>query len=212
MVFAARGDFTYLQWALGSVIARFIVALWFVRVFYQREIFSPYDYIGHRLGDGAKKLTTLLFFLGSILGQSVRLLVTALVPRTCTGIDLHLCIWIIGGFAVLWTLMGGMTTVIWTDVVQFGVFVLADLVGVGNRSHRIRGSRGVGGVARVADRHKIHGELVGPAAENSRAGCLRLGKIPGNQQKPGDQAGACHLPWPPERTQNLGDMLTYSHN
>jgi SSS family transporter len=128
MVFAAKGDFTYLQWALGSVIARFIVAIWFVRVFYQREIFSPYDYIGHRLGDGAKRLTTLLFFLGSILGQSVRLLVTALVLRTCTGIDFHLCIWIIGGFAVLWTLMGGMTTVIWTDVVQFGVFVLGGVL------------------------------------------------------------------------------------
>jgi Na+/proline symporter len=128
MVFAAKGDFTYLQWALGSVIARFIVALFFVRVFYQREIFSPYDYIGHRLGDGAKRLTTLLFFLGSILGQSVRLLITALVLRTCTGIDFHLCIWIIGGFAVLWTLMGGMTTVIWTDVVQFGVFVLGGVL------------------------------------------------------------------------------------
>lgn len=124
MVFAMGGDFTYLQWAIGSVAARFIVGIWFVKVFYEREIFSPYDYMQERLGPGARTLTTLLFFVSSVLGQSVRLLVTALILRAVTGLNFELCIAIIGLFAVVWTLMGGMTTVIWTDVIQFFVFVL----------------------------------------------------------------------------------------
>lgn len=124
MVFAMGGNFTYLQWAIGSIIARFIVGFWFVKVFYEREIFSPYDYMQERLGAGARKLTTLLFFVSSVLGQSVRLLVTALILRTVTGLNFELCIAIIGVFAVIWTLMGGMTTVIWTDVIQFFVFIL----------------------------------------------------------------------------------------
>jgi solute:Na+ symporter, SSS family len=123
MIFAAKGDFTYLQWGIGSIIARVIVGVFFVRVFYEKEIYSPYDYMEHRLGPGARTLTTMLFFVGSVLGQSVRLLVTALILRTVTGLPFEVCIVIIGVFAIIWTLMGGMTTVIWTDVIQFGVFV-----------------------------------------------------------------------------------------
>jgi SSS family transporter len=123
MVFAAGGDFTYLQWGIGSIIARFIVGIWFVKVFYERGIFSPYDYMQARLGSGARALTTCLFFISSILGQSVRLLVTALILWTVTGLPFAGCIAIIGVFAILWTLMGGMTTVIWTDVIQFFVFI-----------------------------------------------------------------------------------------
>ena len=128
MVFAAGGNWTYLQWAIGSIIARVIVGVWFVKVFYEREIYSPYDYIHHRLGEGAKRLTTFLFFLSSILGQSVRLLVTAIVLKTVTGLDFYLCIGILGLFGIVWTLMGGMTTVIWTDVAQFVMLVVSGAI------------------------------------------------------------------------------------
>jgi len=124
MVFAAGGNFTYLQWALGSVIARVIVGVYFVKVFYAHDIYSPYDYMEKRLGQGARALTTTLFFLSAVLGASVRLLMTALILRTVTDLDFRICICIIGSFSILWTLMGGMTTVIWTDVIQFGVFLL----------------------------------------------------------------------------------------
>ncbi|MBE2178954.1 MAG: hypothetical protein IAE97_00585 [Chthoniobacterales bacterium] len=123
MVFAAGGDFTYLQWGIGSLMARVIVGIWFVRVFYERGIFSPYDYMQARLGAGARAFTTALFFVGSVLGQGVRLLVTALILWTVTGLSFEWCIVIIGVFAIGWTLMGGMTTVIWTDVIQFFVFI-----------------------------------------------------------------------------------------
>ena len=123
MVYAAQGDFTYLQWGIGSIIARVLVGLFFVRVFYQREIYSPYDYMGDRLGEGVKRLATVIFSIGSILGQSVRVLVAALALKVVTPLDFHYCILIIGLFAVAWTLMGGMQTVIWTDVMQFLLFM-----------------------------------------------------------------------------------------
>src|SRR6056297_748908 len=77
-VMALQGDFTYLQWAAGSIVARIIVGLFFVRVFYEKDIYSPYDYMGNKLGEAVKKLATVLFTVGSILAQSVRVLVAAL--------------------------------------------------------------------------------------------------------------------------------------
>jgi len=124
IVFAAGGDFTYLQLALGAIAARVIIGIWFVPAFYEREIYSPYDYIGQRLGPTGRGITSTLFLLGAVLGQSVRVLLTALVLQLMTGWSLGASIWAIGLFAVVWTLLGGMTTVIWTDVIQFFVFLL----------------------------------------------------------------------------------------
>ncbi len=122
-VMALQGDFTYLQWAIGSIVARIFVGLFFVKVFYEKDIYSPYDYMGNKLGAGVKKLATVLFTVGSILAQSVRVLVAALPLKIVTPLPLEWCIVIIGLFAIGWTLMGGMRTVIWTDVMQFGLFV-----------------------------------------------------------------------------------------
>jgi len=127
-LFALEGDFTYLQWAIGSIIARFLVAKWFVKVYYEQEIYSPYDYMGNRLGRGAKMLATVLFTLGSVLGQSVRVLVAAIPLRVVTGLPIEWSILIIGVFAIGWTLMGGMQTVIWTDVMQFLLFAIGGTV------------------------------------------------------------------------------------
>jgi SSS family transporter len=132
MVFAADGNFTYLQWALGSIIARFLVGMFFVSYFYEREIYSPYDFMENRIGPGVKRLATVIFSIGSVLGQSVRVLVAALALRVVTSFgtdyDFAICIVIIGLFAIGWTLMGGMRTVIWTDVMQFGLFVFGGAV------------------------------------------------------------------------------------
>jgi SSS family solute:Na+ symporter len=131
MVYAVGGDFTYLQWALGSVLARVLVGLFLVKRYYEEEIFSPYDYMSNRLGGNVRTLTTVLFSIGAILGQSVRVLVTATILSSVTVLPFTWCIVIIGIFAMIWTLMGGMTTVIWTDVMQFGLFVFGGALALG---------------------------------------------------------------------------------
>jgi len=128
IVFALEGNFTYLVWGIGSIIARFIVGFYLVPLYYKKEIYSPYDFMGNQLGERVKKLVTVLFSLGSILGQSVRVLVTAIILQVVTGLNMHVCIIVIGVFAVLWTMMGGMRTVIWTDVMQFFVFIIGGLI------------------------------------------------------------------------------------
>ncbi len=128
MVYGMAGDWTYLQWGLGSIIARLGVAYWLVPLYYEKEIYSPYDFMGNRLGEGARRLVTGLFALGSILGQSVRVLVTAIILQVVTGMDARLCIVIIGAVALRWTFMGGLQTVIWTDVIQFCLFIFGGVL------------------------------------------------------------------------------------
>ncbi|MGA0900201.1 MAG: sodium:solute symporter family transporter [Luteolibacter sp.] len=129
-VMAAQGDFTYLIWGLGSIMGRVVVGTVFTKVFYEDNIYSPYDYMGRRIKPGLKTLATVFFTIGSILAQSVRVLVAALPLMIVTGLSFEACIFIIGVFAIAWTLMGGMRTVIWTDVMQFFLFTIGGLLTV----------------------------------------------------------------------------------
>ena len=58
------------------------MGIYFVKAFYEKEIYSPYDFMGNRLGIGAKRLATIIFQIGGILGQSVRVLVAALALKS----------------------------------------------------------------------------------------------------------------------------------
>lgn len=138
VVFKDGGDCTYLQFGLiGSFLARLIVGYVLVPAYYQREIYSPYDYLGHRLGESVKRITSALFALGGILAQAARLYLTAVVlelvlpgnvlvaAERWTGLDpLAFSVVVMGLVAIVWTLLGGMSTVIWTDVISFGVFIV----------------------------------------------------------------------------------------
>jgi solute:Na+ symporter, SSS family len=122
IVFSQGGDMTYMQLALGTIIARFIIGYFFIPVYYKREIYSPYDYMGHQLGTRTKTLTTLLFIVGGILAQGARVYIAAKALQVITGTNIAYSILIIGVVSIAWTLIGGIATVIWTDALQFLLF------------------------------------------------------------------------------------------
>lgn len=152
------GDFTYLQLGLiGGLIARAVVAFVLVPAYYEREIFSPYDYMAARFGEGARRVVTALFALGGILGQSARVYLTALVLEVLLAPELaSLEAWsgvsplvasvlAVTVVAVGWTWMGGIAAVVWTDAVLFLVFLAGILITVVTVSTHLDG-----GVVEVA--------------------------------------------------------------
>ena len=140
VIFRPGGDLTYLQLGvIGSLLARVFIGFVLVPAYYEREIYSPYDYVGRKLGERAKAVTTVLFSVGGILGQSARVYLTALVIEVLlagelawvearTGLPpLVSAVAAIGIVAVLWTWIGGIAAVIWTDAILFVLF----LIGIG---------------------------------------------------------------------------------
>jgi Na+/proline symporter len=155
VVFQPGGNMTYLQLGVfGSFFARIIVGYILVPVYYEKEIYSPYDYMGNQLGGRVRSMTTALFTLGGLLGQSARIYLTAqvlivLVPghlywlESNLGLDmLAWAILMIMLVSVAWTLVGGMTTVIWTDVVLFIAFFTGALIALGTVVYSLEGGLG----------------------------------------------------------------------
>ncbi len=134
---AFTGDMTYLQLGIiAGLISRAFVAWILIPAYYQKRIYSPYDYMGNQLGTSARSVTTGLFTLGGLLGQSARVYLTALVLTLVMADQLEwiegmtklspfaASIIIIGIIAVIWTMLGGIATVVWTDAMLFLVFVV----------------------------------------------------------------------------------------
>jgi solute:Na+ symporter, SSS family len=148
-IFAAGGDLRYLQITLGMILGNILMARFFIPAYYEEKIYSPYDFMENRLGTSVSQLARLLFFAGVVLSQSVRLLATALVLSVITGFSIPVCIVIMAVFGVVWSVVGGINTVIWTDVVQWGIYTFGAIVAVVAMAYAVPG--GVSGIFGIAD-------------------------------------------------------------
>jgi SSS family solute:Na+ symporter len=148
-IYREGGDFRYLQMILGFILGNLLMAATLIKPYYQMKVASPYDFVQGRLGQPTAQMSRLLFLVAVGLGQSVRLLSTALILKVVTGIDMVTAIAIIAAFAVIWTWMGGITTVIWTDVIQFLVLIAGALLVLGFAFGAVPG--GIPEVFRIAD-------------------------------------------------------------
>jgi len=152
VVMQPGGNLTYLQLGVfGSFVARIAVGYWLAPAYYQREIYSPFDYMHNQLGGNIRSLTTVLFVIKALLAQSSRIYLASEVLRVVlsdqlgilrlhTGIpELAWAIIVIAIVSITWTLMGGMRTVIWTDVALFACFTLGAFVALGTVIHGLPG-------------------------------------------------------------------------
>ena len=122
-VFSMNGNLTYLQMTIGFALGNVLFVYVLLKEYYEENIFSPYDFIQKRLGIKISQLSRGFFMVGATMSQGVRLLGTALVLSVITGQSTIICIMIIAVFAIAWSYIGGITTVVWTDAIQFVIFI-----------------------------------------------------------------------------------------
>lgn len=125
---AYLGNYLYLQFAFGSLLGRILIALLFLPAFYRGKVTSIYQYLAQRFGDRSRLTAVIFFFFSRILASGVRLLVISIALQAVTGYSLPTIIMVVALIALIYTLVGGIKAVIWTDVLQFSVFMGGALV------------------------------------------------------------------------------------
>ena len=124
IAFARGGNYTYMMLAIGSILARILIAYFLIPAYYRHEIYSPYEFMGRRLGPGVVRGASVIFLIGVVLGQGARLFLAAIVLDAITNIGAVPAIILLTLIGVGWTWIGGITSVVWTDVVQFVMIAL----------------------------------------------------------------------------------------
>jgi len=130
LVFAQEGDFRYLQFCLAGLISKAILGQWILPRLYEKNYASPYDFIRDKLGPVFGKISAFMFFVGAVLGQGVRVFAVALVLELLTGLDFVGCVFLSVGVSALSTMLGGIRAVVWSDVVQFMMFVAGGVIAI----------------------------------------------------------------------------------
>ncbi|WP_438480824.1 sodium:solute symporter family transporter [Oleiharenicola lentus] len=134
---AYGGNLMFIQMIIGYVIARVILAVVMVPHYLKGEIYSPYQLLETRLGHAPRKLAAAFFLFLETMAAGVRVFVACIPIRLMLGdqvcslgglVDPILgAILIFVGLSLIYTYIGGVKAVIWTDVVQFGLFLLGGI-------------------------------------------------------------------------------------
>src|SRR2546423_6337149 len=141
--FALR-NYTYLQLALGTIIARVLVSYIFIKPYYDYKVYSIYEYLTARFGVGTKNAASAIFLITRLLASVARLYVAtialALAYEMIRGLrpNQSETLWIYIGSTVaivlltaIYTTLGGIKAVIWTDVIQASIMIGSAVIAVG---------------------------------------------------------------------------------
>src|SRR4051812_13252442 len=138
--FALR-NFTYLQLALGTILARILVSYIFIKPYYDYNVYSIYEYLTARFGVPTKNAASAIFMITRVLASGARLYAAAIalvlayemIRGVQPGQKETLFIYIGSTTAIvvltaIYTTFGGIKAVIWTDLIQASIMIGSALI------------------------------------------------------------------------------------
>jgi SSS family solute:Na+ symporter len=127
----AHRNFTYAQLAIGTVLARFVIAFLFLKPFYDQKVISIYEYLEYRFGPRTRDAASAIFLVTRTLASGTRLYVAAIVLvmgyEMVSGTRLSeiqqvyvyiSAVLFLATLTCIYTAIGGIKAVVWTDLIQ----------------------------------------------------------------------------------------------
>lgn len=127
---AYRGDWFFLQLAIGYILGRILVSLILLPQYFNSGVTSIYEIIGQKFGPDLQKVASGVFLITRILADGVRFLATAVVVQVITGWTLPMAVIMIGVVTLIYTLYGGIRTVVWLDSIQFILYLFGGIASI----------------------------------------------------------------------------------
>jgi len=127
---AYLGNLGFLQVVAGYIIGRIVIAYTLLPRYYEGELVTAYALLEQRFGLATRRFTSIVFMVTRAMADAVRVFATAIpvalilgstVPREYA---MPAAILILGLLTVVYTYRGGMKAVVWTELVQAGVYLL----------------------------------------------------------------------------------------
>lgn len=118
-----RDGMRFVQFYFGLPIAMLILSVTVVPFFYRAGVYTAYEYLERRFDAKTRTLTSALFLLSRGLQCGVIIAAPAVILSIVLGWNLALTVLAIGLPTALYTMVGGVQAVTWTDVKQMAVIV-----------------------------------------------------------------------------------------
>lgn len=112
---------------LNYPVVIFFAVIFFVPVFYKLGLTSIYEYLEHRFGVVARTINSIVFIVVQCISAGVILYAVALILVQVLPVSISEAIIYISLFTALYTYAGGISTVIWTDMLQSAVLIIGSI-------------------------------------------------------------------------------------
>src|SRR6185295_1376090 len=123
-----NGNFGFLQLVFGYLMARIVISTLFLPAYFRGEMYTAYELMRIRFGTRIRRLTAGTFLVLRALAEGVRVFAISIVISVVLGSGDVISILIIVCLTLFYTYEGGMTAVIWTDVIQMILYVAGAVV------------------------------------------------------------------------------------
>ncbi len=114
--------FGYMQMFLGFIVGQLVIAFVLTPLFYKMKLTSIYQYLSDTLGANSYRTSAWFFFLSKMLGAAVRLFLVCTTLQLLAfgplGIPFGVNVIVSVGLVWVYTVKGGVKSVIWTDVLK----------------------------------------------------------------------------------------------
>lgn len=127
---AYRGNWFFLQLAIGYILGRVLVSVFFLPKYFTSGITSIYEILGEKYGKPIQKVASGIFLVTRVLADGIRFLATAVIVQVVTGWSLPFSVLIIGLVTVIYSSLGGIKTIVWIDSMQFLLYLAGGLITV----------------------------------------------------------------------------------
>jgi SSS family transporter len=125
---AFNGNFGFLQVVFGYLLARLVIITLLLPHYFRGEMFTAYELMQRRFGARIRRLTAGSFLVLRALAEGVRVFAISIVISIVLGTGEAVSILLIVCLTLFYTFEGGMTAVIWTDVVQMILYVSGAMI------------------------------------------------------------------------------------
>jgi SSS family solute:Na+ symporter len=120
---AFNGNLGFLQVVFGYLLARVVISVLFLPHYFRGEMYTAYELMKARFGERIRRLTAGTFLVLRALAEGVRVFAISIVVSIILDTGEVASIALIVALTLFYTFEGGMTAVIWTDVVQMFLYV-----------------------------------------------------------------------------------------
>jgi solute:Na+ symporter, SSS family len=124
---AYGGNLGFLQIVLGYLVARVILCVVLIPQYFQGEFYTAYQLLEKRFGTRLRSATAVVFLVTRALAEGVRISAIGKVVSVVFGTGERISILIIALLTLFYTFEGGMRAVIWTDVIQFALYLMGSV-------------------------------------------------------------------------------------
>ena len=127
---AYRGNWLFLQLAIGYIIGRILVSIFLLPKYFSSGVTSIYEVLGNKFGSQIQKVASGVFLVTRILADGIRYLSTAVIVQVVTGWSLPVAVLVIGCVTLVYSLLGGIRTIVWIDSFQFVLYLAGGLISI----------------------------------------------------------------------------------